>query len=217
MPNWCSTYIVIHTTRKSPNATISLEKLHSEIKNVISGESRIENGFGPNWLGNVADKFNVYSDKLSCRGQIIEISDINYVDNTQDERIHDYFTMQIEEAWSPDSPQWIKELILPKFIGLGIEYSAEEPGDDIFINTDVYGIYISERYLIDMDIGLPKSKFSEEYEYFESDEDLISYINKKTGEEFETVYQVEKYLSGLQEANPDAYIGFHEFIDDIGF
>lgn len=66
MPNWCSTSLEIET---------GTERLAKKVSDKIESwchECGVENGFGDNWLGNIAvnsNAFPKYSD-VSCRGTL---------------------------------------------------------------------------------------------------------------------------------------------------
>lgn len=68
MPNWCSNETICFSTDKS-----DVEKLIKKITKGIQ-ENPIPNGFGPNWLGNLAYIIGLDYNKIYCRGELLEDS-----------------------------------------------------------------------------------------------------------------------------------------------
>lgn len=107
----------------------------------------------------------------------------------------DCVRLSAESAWTP-ATDIFDEIIKSWYTDrlgrpiLSYVYAAEEPGFDIFINTDRDGRYLSHRYLVDDGDNL--------CEYFDTEEDALTFlrsrfgINGKTARELRQSYE-DKY------------------------
>lgn len=169
MPNWCSTtFSFYHNGTKEGEA--ALADLHDKIEEYTKEPSRVKNGFGPKWLGNVADGFGIDWNTVECRGEIIDITD---VENDSGRRA---FRVYTETAWGPMPDMWEKIIGQRYQDQIMFEYIAEEPGNGVFINTDREGIFFPDRYRAGIEDG---EEFYEEY--FTSDEELEKFLKEKYG------------------------------------
>lgn len=96
--------------------------------------------FAPHFLIGIGcinrDLLNKFTkDKISFRSTIISL------DRTSDEE----FWISLEEAWYPHEA--IYKLIASKF-NLTYVFSAEEPGNGVYINTDITGKYFPYNYVL---------------------------------------------------------------------
>ena len=129
MPNCCTTDVII----SHPDAE-KIKMLFDKItewtsKDFIPGGF----GFGHGWLGNVVgfsgiDVFkNGEFEHTSCRGCIgdFEIEDDNEI------RIHQ------DDAWTPHVGLWKK--VIDKYLpDAKIDFTADEPGNNLYVTTDDY-------------------------------------------------------------------------------
>ena len=123
MPNWCSTtFSFYHNGTKEGEA--ALADLHDKIEEYTKEPSRVKNGFGPKWLGNVADGFGIDWNTVECRGEIIDITD---VENDSGRRA---FRVYTETAWGPMPDMWEKIIGQRYQDQIMFEYIAEEPGNE---------------------------------------------------------------------------------------
>ena len=169
MPNWCSTtFSFYHNGTKEGEA--ALADLHDKIEEYTKEPSRVKNGFGPKWLGNVADGFGIDWETVECRGEIIDITDV------KNDGGYRAFRVYTETAWGPMPDMW-EEIIGQRYQDqIMFEYIAEEPGNGVFINTDREGIFFPDRYRAGIEDG---EEFYEEY--FTSDEELEKFLKEKYG------------------------------------
>lgn len=95
-----------------------------------------------------------------------------------------YISLDLETAWRPLYNAYCK---IAAHYGLDFVLCAEEPGERIFINTDVYGAYLDVRYrvLLELDTdaeGTAYEKLLEEEPdteiYFSQEADLLEWFAK---------------------------------------
>ena len=179
MPNWCSSiFAFYHNGTKAGEA--ALEDLHSKILEYTKAPSRVKNGFGPKWLGNVVDGFGIDWNTVECRG-IIDVTDV------EDDGGCRAFRVYTETAWGPMPDMWEKIIGQRYQDQIMFEYIAEEPGNGVFINTDREGIFFPDRYRAAIEDG---DEFYEEY--FTSDEELEKFLKEKYGIEEPTLDSARK-------------------------
>lgn len=85
-------------------------------------------------------------------------------------------TIYQSDAWMPHVSLW--DAIIEKHYKNNISYvyRAEEPSDNIYINTDTTGITFPEKYVIDYNINGKCDVM-----YFSSDDELINWCNTELG------------------------------------
>ena len=180
MPNWCSsTFVFYHNGTKAGET--ALEDLHGKILEYTKAPSRVKNGFGPKWLGNVVDGFGIDWNTVECRGEIIDASDV------EDDSGRRAFRVYTETAWGPMPEMWW-QIIDAMYPGLvHFVYMAEEPGNGVFVNTDSAGLFFPDRYRAAVEDG---EEFYEEF--FCSDEELEKFLKEKYGIEEPTLDAARK-------------------------
>ena len=194
MPNWCYTIYKIQGDQESLEA---LDKVISTMKAIP--EPYIPNGFGNLWLGCLVAILGGSSDKIYCRGQILEY-----------EKKDGMITMGIESAWS--EPSEVRKFIKKKLPGLKIYYQAEESGMCIFETNDKDGTYFPHRWLLDF---TDESRNLYFYEYFETLPEAADFLKQfcLPGMEIEaTKESILAALDDYQNEHPDpvSYM-FEEF------
>ena len=161
----------------------------------------------------IAKGFGLDSEKISCRGSIYFIEEVN-IENAD----FTAFGLDTTTAWNPLNEVWDAILSLDEFEGIEYVFRAEE-GTEININTDKHGWYFDERYKLDiwLDISLISGEFSEELrikwfstkvyswddinnkfeevQYFSSFEELQKLFSDIFhGKVFEEISEMEKHL-----------------------
>ena len=136
MPNWCYSKYVFYKCTEDESELI---RLHRTLSDILT-PSETDKGSDPSWLGNVAIKHGFDWKELSCRGTIDHLDE--YVLGSGS------FMLESETAWAPTDDLW--EAVVAQYDGIAFVYVAEEPGMEIFINTDISSAYFSERYLLDI-------------------------------------------------------------------
>lgn len=167
MPNWCDVSYVFEGPK---------EDIYQFQKNLIKCTSleALPNDFGKNWEGNVAFGFGLDYGKFCCRGEIETIYEIQKGKNG-----FDWFSVDCFDAWEPNHE--LIDAIIDKFYpSITYELMAEEPGCEVFINTDEEGKYFPYRYRIVLDRG---------------DEELIE-------KRCENIEKVNEFLASLTSQNP---------------
>ena len=99
-----------------------------------------------------------------------------------------YFDLWIESPWSPiieDLNNTVHEYISTKISAVG---TAEECGMEIYINTDMDGLFFDDRYGYDDFEG----KF--DAQNFSSEEDLVNYVNECWKKDFSSYDEIIEYL-----------------------
>jgi len=128
MPNWCLNHLVFFTNGEGNK---ELSRLYKKLEAIFETPSEHKNDFEPSWLGKVAIAHGFDINKFPCRGWISQLDDYEPESN--------YFMLQSETAWSPTDELW--QSVVAQYEGVSFVYIAEEPGFEVFINTDRKGIY----------------------------------------------------------------------------
>lgn len=128
MANICCTTV----TFQGPPAAIQwLADLYGKANELATKE---KGPFGGLWEGYLllmaenadADTSDGYIPSVSCRGEVIDVD------------IHDTeITFFCDDAWGPNEELWQAVWELKREEGLIYALLAEEPGDDLFLNTDL--------------------------------------------------------------------------------
>lgn len=130
MPNWCTDQVVF--TSSNLDNLLNLERdLDDALRLINEGDET--------WIGRLLRYKGEDVGKFYCRGFIYYASDKEEVEETEQ------FTLNVNSAWVPaiDVYDWIAEQY-----DLDYVLAAEEPGCDIYINTDVTGDIFGQRYYV---------------------------------------------------------------------
>ena len=129
MANWCDTSIAFYSRDRQ-----LLTDFHDDIVTVTAKD---------NWLGNMLKYYGFDPENYSCRSHIYYISNVSLdADDVW------YFILDQEDAWSPHTDPW-DDIVSIANGDIDFVYKSEEPGQDIFVNSDIEGWYFKERYVID--------------------------------------------------------------------
>ncbi len=159
--------------------------------------SRVKNGFGTLWIGNIIDALGEDWEKLRCRGEIIGY----HIENN-------LLTIYQSTAWCEQ--EGFRECIEKKFPSIKVYYREEEPGCDVYYTNDADRNYFPERYLLNN---------NDEPIYFNTIEEAAEYVSGIVNQKVEAnMTAIEKALDEYEEENKDedVYFSFHEFqvVDD---
>ena len=159
--------------------------------------SRVKNGFGTLWIGNIIDALGEDQEKLRCRGEIIGY----HIENN-------LLTIYQSTAWCEQ--EGFRECIEKKFPSIKVYYREEEPGCDVYYTNDADRNYFPERYLLNN---------NDEPLYFNTIEEAAEYVSGIVNQKVEAnMTAIEKALDEYEEENKDedVYFSFHEFqvVDD---
>lgn len=128
---------------------------------------------------------------------------------------HEYFQLDYDSRWSPVNEE-IDEMLRKHFPTIEEVTIAEEPGCDIYMNTDDEGIFFPERY--DLDASVKNRYTNDDEHYFETEEDVLKALNefqRKNGlREFSSIQEAEEWY-GDEDNNPDPnsdfFLHVHEY------
>ena len=192
MPNWCD---VVYKCIGDPKEVRSLYKIIKA--NDKRKTSRVKNGFGTLWIGNIIDALGEDWEKLRCRGEIIGY----HIEN-------DLLTIYQSTAWCEQ--EGFRECIEKKFPSIKVYYREEEPGCDVYYTNDAYRNYFPERYLLNN---------NDEPLYFNTIKEAAEYVSGIVNQKVEANMEaIEKALDNYEEEHEDddVYFSFHEFqvVDD---
>lgn len=187
MPNWCD------TTYKCVGDPKEVRSLYKTIKaNDKRKTSRVKNGFGTLWLGNIVDSLGEDWEKLRCRGEI-----------TSYQLDGNVLTIYQNTAWCEQ--EGFRQCIERKFPSIKVYYREEEPGCDVFYTNDADRIYFPERYFLDN---------YDEPLYYETIEEAAESVSEIVGHDVApTVEAIEEALNNYEEEHEDedVFYSFHEF------
>ena len=179
MPNWCTTSYVFRGNENE------IRDFYNKIKSFTSKE-RISNGFGNFWLGNIVDGFGFDWKEIRCKGLIDYFPEPEDIDS-------DRLELSTETAWYPMTDMWDKiiEMYYPSITYVLI---AEEPGCDVYINTDIEGEYFTERFSVDFNLP-PKYDFlCDDGFYADCEEEIVEKFNSIFHRKYKSYKQCKKKL-----------------------
>lgn len=167
MANVCSDTVVLFPKEDTPGNAVS------RLKEDLLGCYPSMGIHADTRLVLLLERLNIPTDGICFRGDVVcmDIEDA-------------YICLELETAWNPlyDAYQKIAE-----HYGLDFVLRAEEPGERIFINTDVYGVYLDVRYRVllklDADAGgtVYEKMLREETDmeiYFFHESDMLEWFAK---------------------------------------
>ena len=184
MANWCDTTYVFEGTRKD------IFRFQNSLKKYTSSQFTNRVGTRPAWEGNIAFGFGFDPETIPCRGIIETIYEIQKGED------FDWFCIACSDAWGPNYE--IFDAIINKcFPNVTYEMMAEEPGGEVFINTDTEGKYFPYRYRI----VIYSNDFIEKR--FQNFQEINEFLSSITSDpiKLESVDQVEEYLNNDENFN----------------
>lgn len=187
MPNWCD------CTYKCVGGLKEVKSLHKVLKYIDKRKTSIlKNGFGKWWLGNLVTKLGGDWEKYRCRGEITDYSlDGNVL------------TINQSTAWCEQ--EGVRQIIEEKFPSIKVYYQEQETGCGVFYTNDASGDYFPERFFLDT---------GEDWEYFETIEEVAQYVSGIIGKEVEPEKNaigeaLDEYME--EQDDEDVWYSFHEF------
>lgn len=214
MANICETAIAFFATAEE--YTDKLVDFYNKLTDLKKSKDQYPVFFNSIYI---AEQFDVDTKHIewSC---IQDISDI------EAHGTYRGFKVYQDDKWSPNLEFW--DLIIEQEYttddgGRMIDYvyEAEEPGCEIYINTDVDGEFFCDLYKVDA--CLPKDLFCGEdmTEYFSSTEDLLDalkmlaekILNNDEADDVKLENYINEYLQ-KRYPNSDYYLSVHEFKEE---
>jgi len=219
MPRYCYTDYAFISRDKA--GLSELKRLHNNLSKIMTKPSKATNGFGPGYFEALAKSHGLNPKDIPCDGAIIEI-----IQSTFSESLG-FFTILTESAYSPKINLWNK--IISQYKGVSFVYRAEEPGWDLFINTDERGEFYPDRFLLSVDCedvtptlpvfeGWGDNFFEKDddapprievQEYFACFEALQSYFADFTGKRIASIEEMNSYFDGINERCSDIGVNFN--------
>ena len=214
MANICETTVAFFATTEK--YTDKLVDFYNKLTDLKKSKERFPIYFNSVYI---AEQFGIDAKHIewSC---IQDISDI------EAHGTYRGFKVYQDDKWSPNLRFW--DLIIEREYTtddgermIDYVYEAEEPGCEIYINTDVDGEFFCDLYKVDA--HLPKDLFCGEVmtEYFSSTEDLFDALKTLVGKIFNydeaDAVKLENFINEyLQKRYPNSgyYLSVHEFKEE---
>lgn len=187
MPNWCDTTYKCVGDKKELRA---LKKVLDS--NFKRKKTRVPNGFGKCWIGNIIDQLGYDWHKYRCRGEITDYS----LDG-------EVLTINQQTAWCEQ--EGFRQVIEEKFASLKVYYQEQEPGCEVF-STNSFE-YFPEHYFLDS---------YEDWEYFKTIDEVAEHVKTIVGHEVEAeLNAIQKELDAYVEDHDseDLFYSLHEFTE----
>ena len=99
--------------------------------------------------------------------------------------------MSTHTAWTYMNEMW-DEILTKYYPSISYVFIAEEPGSEIYVNTDLEGSIYPQRFYVDFKLP-PKYDCNSGF-YADNEEDLISRFNSIFHRKFESIQQCEEEL-----------------------
>ena len=214
MANICETTIAFFATAEE--YTDKLVDFYNKLTDLKKSKERFPVYFNSIYI---AEQFGINT-------KYIEWSNIQYISAVEAHGTYRGFKVYQDDKWSPNLEFW--DLIIEKEYTtddgdriIDYVYEAEEPGCEIYINTDIDGEFFCDLYKVDA--YLPKDLFCGEVmtEYFSSTEDLFDALKTLVGKIFNFDESndvnlkifINDYLK-KRYPNSDYYLSIHEFKEE---
>lgn len=214
MANICETTIAFFATAEE--YTDKLVDFYNKLTDLKKSKERFPVYFNSIYI---AEQFGINT-------KYIEWSNIQDISAVEAHGTYRGFKVYQDDKWSPNLEFW--DLIIEKEYTtddgdriIDYVYEAEEPGCEIYINTDIDGEFFCDLYKVDA--YLPKDLFCGEVmtEYFSSTEDLFDALKTLVGKIFNFDESndvnlkifINDYLK-KRYPNSDYYLSIHEFKEE---
>ena len=185
MANWSSTSYLIEGKQED------LKTLNELINEFMDGKRPVmEDNASKDWEGNVALKLGENTKGYYLRGfiQTCELED-------------DVLSIEAEEAWGATD---FRHILEKHFEGMKVYFIVEEEGGEVYATNDKEGRFFDYRFLVDSCVD-----GADEWEYFDTKEQALSYVARRMGVETVTLEEIDKWNDDHYEG--DDYIYFHEY------
>lgn len=192
MPNWCDFSAVVHGEKKEiavfyQRCLVARDRA-SVSRNWWTYELCIEHGY---------TREEILSNGFPyIGGSLDQIDEPTF--NGKDWHVYIWMTTR----WSPMIDGFNK--LLSQYISLKGVYYAEEPGCEIYVNTDTEGLFFKVKYCIyDDDNGS---------EYFDSDSEFLKYIKDTYNKDIPLISDLKD--DDDIKVKRGTYIRFHRFVSN---
>lgn len=184
MPNWSG------TTYRVCGDKHGISKLYKTLQKMNHRKNpKINNGFGPMWLGELVNELGGNWENTRCRGEITDFEKNN------DGTLEIYMSC----AWAEQSET---RHFLEATLSLKIYYCDEEPGCGVYETNDTTGKYFPDRFLLDNE---------EKPLYFQTLQEAAESVSGIVGKKTEaTIDAIVRALDNYQEEH-DTWYSFHAY------
>jgi hypothetical protein len=198
MPNWCATTVVFYGEQAN------LEQLWADWNEALKDNS-VKSDIG--WLGKLLVYKGEEYKNIYCRGFL---ADVPHLEQGR-------LTVYSNDAWAPmfNFYNWVAECYQVEYVLI-----AEEPGCQVYINTDVEGKYFPERYFLDAYIIKDCKKMDELLTVLSELSDIKYFTDFSPIAKALTPYGVreerdmEKFCEYVYNKYPDVCFDFGKYLTD---
>ena len=139
MANWCSNVFAIYPRNESDLGKAQLKRLFAQLRKLTQIDYP-EGADNHDWYGLLSLMRGKEESEIEARGSI---DSIQWYD--------DYIIIATQTAWEPQDDIVMDMLDCKECSELEYVFIAEEPGCEIYINTDATGRFFRDRYVLDYD------------------------------------------------------------------
>jgi len=130
MPNWCRSSIAFY---QEDGGNAMIDAFFADVQKYQDYKVP-ESGKASDWVGHWLQSNRIDTDNIYSRGFF-----------TDCELHADHVRVDMETAWAPLTEVW--DLMAEKY-NLSYVYIADEPGCEVYVNTDSAGRFFTTRYMI---------------------------------------------------------------------
>lgn len=219
MANWCSNVFAIYPTNDSDLGKAQLKRLFAQLRKVTQIDYP-EGTDKHDWYGLLSLMRGKEESEIAARGSI---DGIRWND--------DHIIVETQTAWEPQDDVVREMLDCTECSELDFVFIAEEPGNEIYVNTDTSGRFFSDRYVLDYDLSpatglVGEGGVGDDRDYYSDAESLLrqfhticdrlhswSYNNSRDG--IETFYYKWSDLKGTPEEQCELiYIAIRDYMKE---
>lgn len=184
MPNWTS------TTYRVTGDPKGISRLYKALQKMSRRKNpKINNGFGPMWLGELVNELGGNWETIRCRGEI------TYFDKNSDGTLSIYMSC----AWCEQSET---RHFLEATLSLKIYYCDQESGCEVFETNDTTGKYFPDRYFLDNE---------EEPLYYLTIQEAAESVSGIVGHPIDPTVAAINEALGKYEEETETWYSFHVF------
>ena len=191
MPNWCDNSVVVYGNEEEVKYFYNLMKQVQENVKVSKHW----------WTYEMLIAHGYKQDEI-LQGPFYVGGSLDCVDDIDNDGKDFYIRFYLTTRWSPFIPGLKK--LMQHYLSLKFVCVAEEPGCEIYINTDIEGKFFDDRYCLYDD--------EEGTEYFDSDSELFDYVKDKYGYEISAVSELHDDDSIVLKDDREIFI--HRFVSE---
>lgn len=195
MANICMDTVVFYAA--SPGQEAGLAALRIAIEASYPAGTSVDDSR----LCRIFEQNSIPTDGLNLRSDVVDVSLIK----------DGHITLYCDSAWNP---MYEAYLSLANHFGVSFELQAEESGCGVYINTDIYGTYLTTHYKVylserpedgSLDALFDAADGDTDF-YFDSVDDLLQWFRERGAIAADS-------LEALQDILDDGYVSIHEFVN----